>query len=205
MALTRNAIFERVRAFGHCTEEDIAREQAGKEEEWTNMFVFAVLLSWARGADETLEPEEEYATLKSRLGQGNGLFVGCSEGALGGVRYDAVIVLRGGIATCGELQNWIVVNVDGTPVELSILEPGSGVRLEDFLGSAQNYCERGGERYGERIEMRRGDAETMSMVQMERSKGRVKSGNELKRALERLNGRMETLKKSDEELISVLE
>jgi len=177
-----------------------ARAQADVEK----MVVFAMLLTWSRGVEETLMPEEEYATLKLRLGQGNGLFVGCSEQPLGGVRYDAVIVLRGGLTTFGELDNWFVVNRNGTAAEVGVREPGSGVRLEDFLGSAQNYCERGGETYGDRIELERGDAETMTMVQMERFKGEVKSGNELKRALKRLNGRMETLKKSDEELVSML-
>jgi hypothetical protein len=190
--------------------ESIGLSESCDEDEVEKMIIFAVFVSWRRGVASTRTLEEEYEVLRSRVtkrsegSKGLALYVGCTEVELGGVQYDAVIVLRGGVATSGQLESWFDGNQDGTPVELEVREPGSGVRLEDFLESTQQYCGRGGSTCGERIVVERGDAETQTMVMMERFKGRAKSGGSLRRALERLNGRMETLQKSDSELLTMI-
>jgi hypothetical protein len=186
-----------------------SRDESGKR------IVFTLFISWSRGPDETMTPEEEYSTLCTRVeetsnrsveqsGQQSALYMGCSEGKLGAVDYNAVIVLRSRLATVGEVKSWFVVNRNGTDVELDVREPADNVSMEVFLDGVQRYCERGGETYGERIEVERGDAETLTMMTMEKFAGRAVCGDADEKALERLNGRMATLRKSDEELLSMM-
>jgi hypothetical protein len=212
MALTRKAFFEQARDLGHWSEEEIAREQAEAEnEQLTNRFVFVMFLSWARGPEETRTPEEEYDIVKSRMSEtskGSALYVGCGERQLGGIEYDAVMLLRGGIATCGQLESWFPLNKDGTDVGLEVREPGSHVKnskhLEEFLESTQRACGHGGETYGDKITVKWGDWETWLMVAMERFTGQTEKRFTVERVRERLNSRMNTLQKSDAELLAML-
>jgi hypothetical protein len=123
--------------------------------------VFVVLVSWMRDTEETRTVESEYATLKPRLPEGSALFLG-HTGCERGEYSDAVVVLRGQLATVGDLRTWFDVGLEGT--EASFVEPFEGQKLEKFLEDAQEWCARGGETCGVRIVAKRGDVETETML-----------------------------------------
>jgi hypothetical protein len=212
MASGRKGVFDQLGASGHRSEDDWTGENAEVESRrLTNRFVFVLVVCWTRGPEEVRTPQEEYDIIKSGMSEtskGSALYVGCSERQLGGLKYDAVLLLRGGIATVGQLESWIPVNRDGTGVVLEVREPGSHVRdgrcLEGYLEITQDACGHGGETYGERVRVERGDWETWLMVASERFTGKTRERSTVERVLERLNKKMRTLQKSDEELRAML-
>jgi hypothetical protein len=112
---------------------------------------------------------------------------------VGGVEYDAVVLLRGKLATVGDVKAWIE---PGLEEGLIVREPGcerTEQKLKEFLEQAQDHCERGGETYGSRMVPQRGDVETMSMVQ--RLAAREREG---RKSVERLTGLMRDLQQANE-------
>jgi hypothetical protein len=133
---------------------------------------------------ETRTAEEEYATMKAQLPGGSALFIGCKEqDATEWVQYCAVIVLRGQLATVGDLYTWLNVGEQWRKLD----EPRAGQRLASFLLNTQDYCSRdGSEACGERIVVERGDAETQKMIERIGKRGRYES-----KVVERLTARMQ--------------
>lgn len=133
------------------------RTETRMDENYLKRIVFIVQLSWTRVAGETETPEDTYGRMVRRLPAGTGLYVGCSPG---GRNYDAVVVLRGRLATLEELIEWLDVGRDWRAVE-----PQAERTFEEFVVSTQSYCERENrESHGLRIEVERGDAETWRMM-----------------------------------------
>lgn len=135
--------------------------------------VFAVFVSWEREASWRRTPGEECSFVKARLPEGSAVFIGCSDGWLGGMNYDAVILLRGKLARCGQLVEWLEL---GDPWEGSgtsgtdLLEPwewrsGSNWKLEEFLSEAQQFCRRGGSTYGTVIGAGSGDVRKLALLE----------------------------------------
>jgi hypothetical protein len=126
-----------------------------EEEDRAKRVVFAVLCR--RVGDLTGTLMEEYATIKSRLPPGTGLILGRSEDGI-----DAVVVLRGTLATVGDLNRWFDVEEEK---DMAMVEPQEGQNLEEFLKDVQAYCGRLGATCGERIAVGRGDVETLRMLE----------------------------------------
>ena len=122
---------------------------------------------------------------------GTGLFMGCSESGLGGVEYDAVMLLRGGLATVGEVKGWIELDSGGRQARLR--EPRKGQKLGGFLEVNQQYCGRGGETYGSRVEVSEVDVAIWMMLQ------RLAAGKgESSESVEKLTELMRVLQGVDE-------
>jgi len=159
--------------------------------ECSKKIVFVLFVSWRREGDSVRTPEQEYATVKAKLPEGTGLFTGCSESMVGGVEYDAVVVLRGRLATIGDLVEWFDLGAGGAQGRWT--EPEKGQKLKGFLDVKQQYCGRGGETYGSRIVMSEADAATWMMLQ--RLAAREREG---RKSVERLTGLMRDLQQADE-------
>jgi hypothetical protein len=129
---------------------------------WAKRIVFAVLVSWTRGVEDRRTVKEEYATVKARLPEGTGLFLG-HTGYERGEYSDAVVLLRGKLATRGDLRTWFDLGLEGT--EASFVEPFIGQKLEQFLERTQEHCGRNASTCGERVVVQRGDAETLAMLE----------------------------------------
>jgi hypothetical protein len=140
--------------------------------------VFAGVVSWSRGVEWERAPEEECATILSRVPKGTGLFTGCSEAKMGGVDYDAVIVLRSGLATIGDLNEWFEVVLGGP--EAMFKELSREQNMEEYLFGVQEYCARGFGTYGTRLVVERGDAEMLATVGEAPVRRRYKSMDEMR-------------------------
>ena len=185
---------------------ELEKEGAGREPGWVwelrksaddcrrqlmRRVVFVVMVSWTRPRLETRRLEEEYARLRRRVPEGTALFLGRSEGVesvlreegerfvggSGGVKYDAVMALRGQLATMGEVKEWVGLGEDWVnwkvrePVEW--LEEKRGEKklgrllessLRGFLADVQDEFARGGETCGERVVVERGDVGVLEML-----------------------------------------
>src|SRR5437016_4004865 len=91
---------------GRKQEEELTRENTG-------VIVFAVFVTWARHEGETVPRgslKEEFDAAKARLPEGTGLYMGCTEklGAenLGLRAHNAIVKLRGKLATVGDVAQW---------------------------------------------------------------------------------------------------
>jgi hypothetical protein len=149
--------------------------------------VFMVLVEWSVGEGSNFD--EVYAMLKGLVPEGTGLYVGCNDVWDGGVQCDAVLVLRGKLATVGDLVEWFEQVWDGEE-DLKFVERGNGQAVEQFLEQVQGYSGRAGITRGEGIKAERGDAETVAMV--ERQRARMEEGEDESKdeILKRMNAGM---------------
>ena len=161
--------------------------------------VFVVYVKWSRGGNETRTLSEEYATVKAKLPEGTGLFIGYNE-VLGERKCDAVVVLRGRLATIGDLKRWFEVECSSS--RWTLLEPKTEWKLEDFLRIAQDYCGRGGLTCGRRIKVERGDAETLTLLERLAKRKRYEAEDGRVEALTR---KMEWRQMTDSKKVQVLQ
>ncbi len=158
--------------------------------------VFAVLVSWRRkpstytAADDERRPtlEEEYNKLMKRLPKGSVLYMG--RNSLSEIQYDAVVVLRGSLATEEDVRNWMNT-IQGFEVQ-PVREPAKGEELEEFFGWTQAYCGRiGASVYGPELSLAYGDTETQRYLDGLSGRLRYEDG-----AAERLTQDMRRYQKS---------
>jgi hypothetical protein len=124
--------------------------------------VFAMLVSWKRepgtpANDERRPPlEKEYNTLKDSLPEGSVLYLARNEFV--GIQYDAIVVLRGSLATIEDVMNKMN-KISGFTVR-DVEEPRKGDTLEEFFEWTQVYCGRvGASVYGPGLSVAQGDSD----------------------------------------------
>lgn len=133
--------------------------------------VFAGLLSWRcyeRGARRL---EEEYATVMSRVPEGTEVLLGRTV-EKGGERSEAFVVLRGRLATIGEVKSWFELEGLAMVKREEFVEVMNVLALQVFVEEMYSYWARQGETCGQRIVVKHGDAETLKMLELLRVKGR---------------------------------
>jgi hypothetical protein len=169
------------------------REEAQLEKYmYMKKIVFIVMVSWSRWVGETRTLKDVYTQSKLRLPEGTGLYLGCNEElrAGRGLRYHAVVLLRGKLATIGDLKEWLDLGE-----KYSVREPRTGVKLEKFLQDTQDYCGReGSEVCSSRIVVQRGDEETQVMLERQSDWKRYMSSK-----VQELTEKMRRHQKSDRE------
>jgi hypothetical protein len=143
-------------------QDTIRREEEDRAQKQGKQVVLAVHLSWIRPEDGIRTHKEDYATVKGRLPAGSGLLIGT-----GGVQrglMEAVLLLRGQLATVGELEEWFDLKdgAGGKYVEVSMSMPKGS--LEEFLSSRQARVEGLEFSAGSRINVQRGEAEMQDLL-----------------------------------------
>jgi hypothetical protein len=152
-----------------------------------NKIVFALFVSW----EEETQPRDrvsravECSRVISRVEArwpGAAVFIGRTKGfsrwKLSGFGYDAVLVLRRQLSTIGEVTTQLEECLPGRKVkwyERTVVQRHveHGVWLKHVL----DFCEQGGETYGSRVVLERGDAETVAMLEELTSEERCDGGN----------------------------
>jgi len=131
---------------------------ATEEEQYMETILFVFIVTWWRRVGDTRSRENEYEFVRSRLPLGSGFIMKCDEVVMkfeDRVRYDALIVLRGQLATVGEVKAWLDCGENWC-----VDAPSEGQSFEEFVRYGESQCKLDkGKTYGERINMKEGDEE----------------------------------------------